>query len=261
MMKISFRQDVKDGHVFCFAIAAEDVPDRLLKARLMTRFACSMVEIGDDEKPVLKEGPKDRQKRKQNATIMRAGIACKEILFHRFLQRNYNPEWTAEIGEGESAGPPAPCARSWTSSRARIWGSTRCAARLRSADGGIRSLETGGTEMMTIVMWVLAILFFGAILTDKFWSLADGHPAGVFRVWQPHLRSCGAGGLMQRRPRQENAKHLRFVRERPCIICGFSPCDAAHIKMGDSRISKPTVEQHRHEGRRSFHAASMPQAS
>ena len=101
MMKISFRQDVKDGHVFCFAIAAEDVPDRLLKARLMTRFACSMVEIGDDEKPVLKEGPKDRQKRKQNATIMRAGIACKEILFHRFLQRNYNPEWTAEIGEGE----------------------------------------------------------------------------------------------------------------------------------------------------------------
>ena len=101
VMKISFRQDVKDGHVFCFAIAAEDVPDRLLKARLMTRFACSMVEIGDDEKPVLKEGPKDRQKRKQNATIMRAGIACKEILFHRFLQRNYNAEWKAQLGEGE----------------------------------------------------------------------------------------------------------------------------------------------------------------
>ena len=100
-MKISFRQDIKDGHVFCFAVAPEDVPEHLLKARLMTRFACSLVEIGDDEKPVLKEGPKDRQKRKQNATIMRAGIACKEILFHRFLQRNYNPEWTAEIGEGE----------------------------------------------------------------------------------------------------------------------------------------------------------------
>jgi hypothetical protein len=101
VMKIAFRQDIKDGHTFTFAVAAEDVPERLLKARLMTRFACSLVEIGDDEKPVLKEGPRDRQRRKQNSTIMRAGIACKEILFHRFLQRNYNPEWTQEIGEGE----------------------------------------------------------------------------------------------------------------------------------------------------------------
>jgi hypothetical protein len=45
--------------------------------------------------------------------------------------------------------------------------------------------------------------------------------------------------LMQRRPRKEDSKHLRFVRERPCVICGFTPCDPAHIKMGDSRISKP----------------------
>ena len=45
--------------------------------------------------------------------------------------------------------------------------------------------------------------------------------------------------MMQRRPRQENAKHLRFVRERPCIICGSTPCDAAHIKMPDGRIGKP----------------------
>jgi hypothetical protein len=100
-MKISFRQDIKDGHVFCFAVAPEDVPEHLLKARLMTRFACSLVEIGDDERPVLKEGPKDRQKRKMNASVMRAGIACKEILFHRFLQRNYSAEWTASKSEGE----------------------------------------------------------------------------------------------------------------------------------------------------------------
>lgn len=99
-MKIGFRQDTKDGHTFTFAVAQEDVPEHLLKAKLMTRFACSMVEIGDDEKPVLKEGPKDRQKRKQNASVMRAGIACGEILFQRFLQRNYNAEWTSSIGEG-----------------------------------------------------------------------------------------------------------------------------------------------------------------
>jgi putative HNHc nuclease len=44
---------------------------------------------------------------------------------------------------------------------------------------------------------------------------------------------------MQRRPRRKNEKHLRFVRERCCIICGSSPCDAAHIKMADARIAKP----------------------
>jgi hypothetical protein len=100
-MKIAFNQNTRDGHTFTFAVAPEDVPEHLLKARLMTRFAVSLVEIGDDEKAVPKETPKDRQKRKQNASIMRAGIACKEILFHRFLQRNYNAEWKAAIGEGE----------------------------------------------------------------------------------------------------------------------------------------------------------------
>jgi hypothetical protein len=45
--------------------------------------------------------------------------------------------------------------------------------------------------------------------------------------------------MMQRRPRRENPKHLRFVSERPCIICGYTPCDAAHIKMADARVLKP----------------------
>jgi hypothetical protein len=45
--------------------------------------------------------------------------------------------------------------------------------------------------------------------------------------------------MMQRRPRRLDAQHLQFVRERPCIICGTSPCDAAHIKMADGRIGKP----------------------
>jgi hypothetical protein len=44
---------------------------------------------------------------------------------------------------------------------------------------------------------------------------------------------------MQRRPRRENPKHLAFVRERSCIICGSSPCDPAHIKFADARVLKP----------------------
>src|SRR5262245_58732232 len=43
----------------------------------------------------------------------------------------------------------------------------------------------------------------------------------------------------QRRPRRQDPKHLTFVRERCCIICGTYPCDAAHIKMADARVLKP----------------------
>jgi hypothetical protein len=45
--------------------------------------------------------------------------------------------------------------------------------------------------------------------------------------------------MMQRRPRRENPKHLRWIAERPCLICSSSPCDAAHIKCADVRIAKP----------------------
>jgi Putative HNHc nuclease len=44
---------------------------------------------------------------------------------------------------------------------------------------------------------------------------------------------------MQRRPRRENKKHLRWIAERACLVCGSSPCDAAHIKHADSRVCKP----------------------
>jgi hypothetical protein len=45
--------------------------------------------------------------------------------------------------------------------------------------------------------------------------------------------------MMQRRPRRNVARHLRFVSERPCIICGNYICDAHHLKFADGRILKP----------------------
>jgi hypothetical protein len=44
---------------------------------------------------------------------------------------------------------------------------------------------------------------------------------------------------MQRRPRREHPKHLKWIRERPCVICGGSPCDACHIKFADGSVLKP----------------------
>jgi len=48
---------------------------------------------------------------------------------------------------------------------------------------------------------------------------------------------------MQREPRIELPKHLKFIRQLPCVICGDNTAtEAAHVSFGDSRIAK------RHKG-------------
>jgi hypothetical protein len=32
--------------------------------------------------------------------------------------------------------------------------------------------------------------------------------------------------------------HLKFIRKLPCVICGKSPCDAAHIRYSSSKWGK-----------------------
>ena len=45
---------------------------------------------------------------------------------------------------------------------------------------------------------------------------------------------------MQRRPRQHDKQHLRFIASLPCVICTTNvDIDAHHIKMPDGRIMKP----------------------
>ncbi len=45
--------------------------------------------------------------------------------------------------------------------------------------------------------------------------------------------------MMQRRPREHDEKHLAFVRQLPCVVCGDdTTTEAAHIRMRDRRIGK-----------------------
>lgn len=44
--------------------------------------------------------------------------------------------------------------------------------------------------------------------------------------------------LRQRQPRQRDEKHLRLVRQLSCVICGFHPVDAAHIRFGSLEAGK-----------------------
>jgi hypothetical protein len=46
------------------------------------------------------------------------------------------------------------------------------------------------------------------------------------------------GELRQKQPRIENKKHLAFIRTLPCIVCGASPSDPAHLKSGNLDYGK-----------------------
>ena len=87
MMKISFRQDAKEGMVICFAVDPAYMPEELWKAPIGSRFACALVQIDDNEKPVPPPPKAEKTKKKQNANVMRAAIACGEEKFQVFLQQ------------------------------------------------------------------------------------------------------------------------------------------------------------------------------
>jgi cytochrome c553 len=47
---------------------------------------------------------------------------------------------------------------------------------------------------------------------------------------------------MNRRPRRHDEKHLKFIRQLPCVVC-LNPIEtqAAHVKMSDERLGKRWV--------------------
>lgn len=42
----------------------------------------------------------------------------------------------------------------------------------------------------------------------------------------------------KKRARKEEANHLAFIRELPCVICGEMPVHAAHIRYGAPHLGK-----------------------
>ena len=98
-IKISLKQEA-DGIIVAFRIHPDDLPTDLLRARINSRFALAFQQIGDDEKPipaspVMKAVEK---KKKQNANVMRAAIACGEAKFQHFLKQTYPDKWKEYLG-------------------------------------------------------------------------------------------------------------------------------------------------------------------
>lgn len=45
--------------------------------------------------------------------------------------------------------------------------------------------------------------------------------------------------MRQRQPRIKEENHLRFIASCPCLICGGTDVQAAHIRFADLTIDKP----------------------
>jgi hypothetical protein len=67
-----------------FTVASVDMDQRLSAAPMGTRYACVLVEVGDDENPV-NHKTQDRDKWRALGPMRQAGIRCKEPLFWTFL--------------------------------------------------------------------------------------------------------------------------------------------------------------------------------
>jgi hypothetical protein len=45
--------------------------------------------------------------------------------------------------------------------------------------------------------------------------------------------------LRQRQPREVDEPHRRFIASCPCVICGASDVQAAHVRFADLSVDKP----------------------
>ena len=78
-VKISMRQD-KHGHILVLSVHPEDVPESLFRSWVGSRFQVAMVQLDDNEEPIV-----PKQKTDGERAIARAGLMCKDKDFQRFV--------------------------------------------------------------------------------------------------------------------------------------------------------------------------------
>ncbi len=78
-VKISMRQD-KHEHILVLSVHPEDVPESLFRSWVGSRFKVAMVQLDDNEEPVV-----PKQKTDGERAIARAGLMCKDKEFQSFV--------------------------------------------------------------------------------------------------------------------------------------------------------------------------------
>lgn len=112
--KTGFGQ-AQDGWSITLRIQDEDVPPHVRDAKKGTRFMVALVEIGDDEKPVVREhfpprssvqsvtalasGAKEKKRFDEMAPAQQAGILCNELAFRVYLNERPDVEFPCSTPE------------------------------------------------------------------------------------------------------------------------------------------------------------------
>ena len=78
-VKTSITQ-TKDGVILRLAIHPEECPIELLRSWVGSRFGVVMVQIGDDEQPVMSDATRDA-----NRSLKSAIMLCKDKVFQEFM--------------------------------------------------------------------------------------------------------------------------------------------------------------------------------
>ena len=78
-VKLSSKQD-KSGYVLVLSIHPNDVPEELMRSWVGTRYQCALVELGDDDQPVVPKSIADGER-----AVGQAGMLCRNPKFWKFM--------------------------------------------------------------------------------------------------------------------------------------------------------------------------------
>tara|TARA_R100001460_G_scaffold19116_1_gene40089 strand:- start:1640 stop:2110 length:471 start_codon:yes stop_codon:yes gene_type:complete len=85
-VKLTMRQD-KHGFILTLSVHPEDVPESLFRHWVGSRYQVAMVQLDDNEEPIV-----PKQKTDGERAIARAGLMCKDKDFQIFCAEKYQME-------------------------------------------------------------------------------------------------------------------------------------------------------------------------
>lgn len=85
-VKTSFRQ-TKDGYHLTLVLHPSDVPQELFASWVGTRYQCSIVELSDENEPVMREEAKE-----VDALTQQAGMLCRSARFQTWILDRFEEE-------------------------------------------------------------------------------------------------------------------------------------------------------------------------
>jgi hypothetical protein len=78
-VKLKLSQD-KSGYILTLSVHPQDVPDALVRAWVGTRFQCALVQLDDEDQPVIPEAVKAGE-----LAVKQSGMLCRNPKFQRWM--------------------------------------------------------------------------------------------------------------------------------------------------------------------------------